>query len=165
VLPAGLLREPRSAGERADIVIYTRSNEGGESDHFPGKPACRAFHHLAGITRNEGESLAFADLHGLAGVAFAGIADPAPFFRDLKEEGLNLVASIPFPDHCCYGEEEIAIILGAVASSGADYLITTAKDAVKLGGYRQRLASLYTAELEMWVADPGPLVAHLEKLL
>jgi tetraacyldisaccharide 4'-kinase len=165
VLPAGILREPRSAGERADLIIYTRSSEGGDSDHFPGKPACRAFHHLAGITSNGGELRPFADLQELAGMAFAGIADPAPFFRDLKEEGLNLVASIPFPDHCRYGEEEISRILGAAASSGADYLITTAKDAVKLGRYRHKLSNLYTAELELWVADPGPLVAHLEKLL
>ena len=54
VLPAGLLREPQSAGNRADLIIYTRSSEGGEPDHFPGKPACRAFHHLAGITLNGG---------------------------------------------------------------------------------------------------------------
>jgi tetraacyldisaccharide 4'-kinase len=165
VLPAGLLREPRSAGERADFIIYTRSNEGGETDHFPDKPTCRAFHHLAGISLNSGELRPFTDLKGLAGVAFAGIADPAPFFRDLKDEGLNMAATIPFPDHCRYGEEDIARIMGAVAASGADYLITTAKDAVKLGGCRHKLSNLYTAELEMWVADPGPLVAHLEKLL
>ena len=165
VLPAGLLREPRAAGNRADLIIYTRSNEGGEPDHFPGIPACRAFHHLAGFTDNGGEPRPFADLVGLKGVAFAGIADPEPFFRDLKDEGLDLVDTLPFPDHCSYGEEDIARVLGTIASSGADYLITTAKDAVKLGGYRHRLPNLYTAELEMWVADPGPLVAQLEKLL
>ena len=165
VLPAGLLREPRSAGKRADLIIYTRSSEGEEVDRYPGKPACRAFHHLAGITLNGGELRPFADLQGLEGVAFAGIADPAPFFRDLTEEGLNLAASIPFPDHCRYGEEDISRILGAVAACGADYLITTAKDSVKLGGHGQIFSKLYTAELEMWVADPGPLIAQLEKLL
>ncbi len=166
VLPAGVLREPLPAGERADLVIYTRSSEGEETVHFQEKPACRAFHHLVGVSPpNREGTLPFAELKGHTVVAFAGIADPGAFFRDLAEEGLNLAATIPFPDHCRYGEGEIARILGAAAACGADSLITTAKDGVKLGEYRQRLPNLYTAALEMWVADPGPLVALLEKLL
>jgi tetraacyldisaccharide 4'-kinase len=165
VLPAGPLREPRSAGERAGLIIYTRSSEGEEIDHFPGKPACRAFHHLAGATPPKGGELCpLAELKG-DGVAFAGIADPSSFFRDLAEEGLVLAATIPFPDHCRYGEGEIARVLGVAAACEADYLITTAKDGVKLDAYRRRLPNLYTAALEMWVADPGPLVAQLEKFL
>ena len=85
--------------------------------------------------------------------------------RDLEEEGLTLAAALPFSDHCSYGEREIAEIVGAAASCGADYLITTEKDGVKLGQYRERLPKAYTAPLEMWVADPGPLVALLEKFL
>ncbi|HEY6872641.1 MAG TPA: tetraacyldisaccharide 4'-kinase [Geobacteraceae bacterium] len=165
VLPAGLLREPRVAGDRADLIIYTRSSEGEDTAHFPGKPACRAFHHLVGVTLNGGELRPLAELKGLDGVAFAGIANPTAFFSDLAEEGLTLADAVSFPDHCRYGEREIARILGAAAACGADYLITTAKDAVKLGAYRGRLPNLYTAALEMWVADPGHLVAHLEKLI
>jgi tetraacyldisaccharide 4'-kinase len=165
-LPAGLLREPPSAAERADLIIYTRCSSGEELDRFPAIPACRAFHHLAGVTPlGGGEPRPFADLNNLRGVAFAGIADPVPFFHDLEEEGLTLAARLSFPDHCRYGEKEVAQILGASASHGADYLITTEKDGVKLGPHRERLANVYTASLEMWVADPGPLVALLEKLL
>lgn len=165
-LPAGMLREPRSAAERADLIIYTRCSEGEEPAHLPGKPLCRAFHHLVGATSpNGGELRPLAQLRGLTGVAFAGIADPLSFFHDLEEEGLTLAATIPFPDHCRYGEGEVARILGAAASCGADYLITTAKDGVKLGPFRRRLPNLHTAELEMWVADPGPLVALLENFL
>ncbi|MCM2356561.1 MAG: tetraacyldisaccharide 4'-kinase [Geobacteraceae bacterium] len=165
-LPAGLLREPRSAAERADLIIYTRCSGEGEPAHFPGKPACRAFHHLVGLTSLAGGAVRpFADLKGLRGLAFAGIADPAPFFHDLAEEGLSLAATLPFPDHCRYGEGEVAAILAAAAACGADYLITTEKDGVKLGPYRERLGNGYAVPLEMWVADPGHLVALLDKLL
>lgn len=164
-LPAGPLREPRPAAQRADLIIYTRCSDGAEVAHFPEKPACRAFHHLVGVTPLAGDDLLpFARLKGMRGVAFAGIADPGPFFRDLEEEGLTLAATVPFPDHCRYGEDEVAEILGAAASCGADYLITTEKDGVKLGPYHGRLPNLYTAPLEMWVADPGPLLALLEKI-
>lgn len=165
-LPAGLLREPPSAAVRADLIIYTRCSGGEGLGHFPVIPTCRAFHHLAGVTPpGGGEMRSFADLKKLRGVAFAGIADPVPFFNDLEEEGLTLAARLSFPDHCRYGEKEVAEVLRSSASCGADYLITTEKDGVKLGPYRERLANVYTASLEMWVADPGPLVALLEKLL
>ena len=164
-LPAGFLREPVSAAQRADIVIYTRCNRGEEPAYFPEKPACRAFHHLIGaVPLGGGTMRPLTDFEAMRGVAFAGIADPVPFFHDLEEEGLTLAARLSFPDHCRYGEEEMAKILNASVSFGADYLVTTEKDGVKLGPFMDRLANVYTAALEMWVADPGPLVARLEKL-
>lgn len=166
LLPAGLLREPRSAGQRADLIVYTRCSDGEDIPQFPGKPSCRAFHHLVGVSPlMEGELRPFADLAGLRGIAFAGIADPAPFFCDLEEEGLTLAATLPFPDHCRYGGREVAEIQHAALACGADYLITTEKDGVKLAPFRERLGKIYTAPLEMWVADPGHLVALLDKLL
>src|SRR6266540_1823111 len=104
-LPAGILREPASAVKRADLIIHTRCSSGEEPVQVAGKPACRAFHHLVGVNPLGGGSRrSFSELKGLRGVAFAGIADAGSFFRDLKEEGLDLVAAIPFPDHCRYGE-------------------------------------------------------------
>ena len=87
-LPAGLLREPRAAAERADVVIYTRCSGEEESGHILEKPSCRAFHHLVGITRLERREMRpFADLHAMRGVAFAGIADPGSFFETWRRKG------------------------------------------------------------------------------
>lgn len=165
-LPAGLLREPRTAAERADIIIYTRCSDDEEPDYFPEKPACRAFHHLVGMSPLKGgEVRPFGTFKGFKGIAFAGIANPAAFFRDLEEEGLTLAATLSFPDHCRFGEREVREILHAAEKCGADYLVTTEKDGVKLGPYRERLGNIHTAALEMWVANPGPLQNALEKLL
>lgn len=164
-LPAGLLREQQGAAQRADLIIYTRCSSDDQPATFPGKPACRAFHHLKGVVPLAGgDTRPFSDLEDMRGMAFAGIADPDAFFRDLRDEGLTLVTTLSFPDHCRYGEEDMAAVLRAAATCGADYLITTEKDGVKLGSYRG-LPTVYTAELEMWVADPGPLLALLDKLL
>ncbi|HLO27383.1 MAG TPA: tetraacyldisaccharide 4'-kinase [Geobacteraceae bacterium] len=165
-LPAGLLREPSTGAERADIIIYTRCSGDEEPDCFPGKPACRAFHHLVGVSPLKGGELRpFGTLKGFKGMAFAGIADPAAFFRDLEEEGLTLATTLSFSDHCRFGEREVREILHAAEKCGADYLISTEKDGVKLMPHRERLGNIYTATLEMWVADPGPLLSALEKLL
>jgi tetraacyldisaccharide 4'-kinase len=165
-LPAGLLREPISAAERADIIIHTRCSGAEETDRFPEKPSCRAFHHLVGATPLAGgERLPFEQFKGIRGVAFAGIADPSAFFRDLEEEGLTLAASLSFPDHCNYGRDELELIGETLRHYAADYLITTEKDGVKLKHLAGQLGNAYTAALEMWVADPGPLQNALEKLL
>jgi tetraacyldisaccharide 4'-kinase len=165
-LPAGLLREPRSAAERADIIIHTRCSGAEDADVFPGKPSCRAFHHLVGATPLAGGDMSpFDRFKGLKGVACAGIADPSSFFHDLEDEGLTLVASLLFPDHCTYDGDEVERIREAMRGCGADYLIMTEKDGVKLKRHAGDLGMAYTAVLEMWVADPGPLQNALEKLL
>ncbi len=165
-LPGGLLREPRGAVARADLVIYTRCSGDEEMSPLADMPSCRALHHLAGITPLAGGPREpFAALQGRHGVAFAGIADPGSFFDALREEGLSLGATLPFPDHCRYGEREIETICRVKEANGADFLITTGKDAAKLAPYRDRLGATFVAALEMRLLDPAPLEAALEKLL
>jgi len=164
-LPAGTLREPVTAAERADLVIFTRCN-GNEPAHATDKPWCAASHGLTGALPPEGgEPVSFRSLEKLRALAFAGIAEPAAFFESLEREGVSLASTLAFPDHCRYGEPEIAALCRQKETSRADYLITTEKDAVKLKAYRERLGMVYAAGLELRFADAGPLEAALEKLL
>lgn len=164
-LPAGLMREPKSAVKRADLAIYTRCS-GREPETVTGKPFCAAFHHLNGaISLTDGGLRPFQTLAGQRGMAFAGIANPEVFFDALEKEGLRLVTTLAFPDHSGYGEEEIAAILRLKEASRSEYLITTEKDAVKLEPYRDKLGNVFAAGLELRFEDSGPLEAALEKLL
>jgi tetraacyldisaccharide 4'-kinase len=164
-LPAGTLREPVSAANRADLVLFTRCN-GHEPAHVTDKPWCAASHRLTGaLPLAGGEPVPFFSLEKAGGLAFAGIADPASFFESLEREKVHLSATVALPDHCKYGEPEIAAILRLKEASRADYLITTEKDAVKIKPYRERLGIVYAAGLELRFADAGPLEAALEKLL
>lgn len=165
-LPAGLLREPPAAMGRADLVIYTRCG-GEEAPPVHGtRPHCRASHRLVGVEPlGEGALLPFAALSGEKGLAFAGIAEPEAFFAGLREAGLALAGSISFPDHSPYGEGEIAAIAAAAEEIGADYLVTTGKDAVKLSRQIPRLGRVYATVLEMRLFDPAPLEGALDKIL
>jgi tetraacyldisaccharide 4'-kinase len=164
-LPAGTLREPQTAIERADLVVFTRCNER-KPPQVTGKPCCSASHRLTGfLPLAGGEPLPFSALKGLRGVAFAGIAQPASFFESLQGEGLELAAIQAFPDHCNYSGEEIETLCKVKEASRADYLITTEKDAVKLVSSGERLGRVYAAGLEMRLADARPLTSALEKLL
>jgi len=167
-LPAGFLRETFAAVRRADLVIFTRCAREQQPaiELPPGIPAGRALHALSGCRPVDGGAVRqFSDLVMQKGLAFAGIADPESFFVSLEAAGLHLTATLSFPDHAAYGEEEVAALAALRRSSRADYLITTAKDAVKLGSCGGRDLPLYVADVEMVFHDALPLSSRLDKLL
>lgn len=167
-LPAGLLREPGSAVARADIVIYTRCPEGGhQSTAIPGKTVCNARHQLSGARPlTEHAPLPFAALQNRKLLAFAGIADPQYFFEGLRAHGLNLVATICFPDHAAYTDAHFSEITSAMQASGADSIITTEKDGVKLKRLPAGLSeNTLLAGLDLTLEDPAPMAASLLNLL
>ena len=165
-LPAGLLREPASAMGRANLVVYTRCS-GAEAPTVHGAiPSCRAGHILTGVELlPSGGREKFDILRGRKGVAFAGIAEPGAFFASLQDKGVEIVAAVSFGDHCRYGEPEILKLLETCRAAGADYLITTGKDAVKLAPFLDRLGTVYGTVLEMRLTDPTALDAAIDKVL
>jgi tetraacyldisaccharide 4'-kinase len=167
-LPAGLLREPKSAAARADIVIYTRCPEGVPAPAAEsGKLVCNARHQLiAARPLAEDVLVPFTSLQNRKFVAFAGIAEPHYFFDGLRAQGLNIVATICFPDHAAYTERNIAEITSALQISGADSVITTEKDAVKLQHLPASLSrKILLAKLDLILDDPSLLEASLLNLL
>lgn len=168
VLPAGLLREPKGAAKRADLIIQTRCPESiFTAPSVPGKLFCNASHQLANyIPLTGGQLLPLARLRGKRLFAFAGIAEPQAFFDGLREYGLNLVATTPFPDHVTYDDKFINTVTETFHTSSADYAITTEKDGVKLTALPHELAAkTMLAQLKLTIADPTPLENSLRNLL
>lgn len=168
VFPAGTLREPLSAGSRSSLVIFTRctENDNPVKSYLPGKPYVLARHTIAGIRKTiSGELLPFSILDGKRGAAFAGIADPLAFFDALEDKGLKLAATLSFPDHSVYGEQETAALARLLRSSRSDYLITTAKDAVKIGGLINGSSPFYIASLEIEFFDSSVVENELNRLI
>ncbi len=131
VLPAGRLRERPSALARGDLFLLTRCGDKiPRLPVLPGPVLCSR-HRLDAIALSlDGAEIPLTNLAGRRGVAFAGIADPEVFFADLRRMGLQLVQTVALPDHAVFGAD-VRARLKAVAA-GADYLITTEKDGVKL---------------------------------
>jgi tetraacyldisaccharide 4'-kinase len=72
------------------------------------------------------------DLTGRRVFAFAGLAGNEQFFASLRANGLNVVGSSSFRDHHRYTAADIAAIKAAARSAGAEAIVTTEKDAVKI---------------------------------
>lgn len=124
VLPAGPLREPIAAGAaRCQAAVLIGSDIAGAAAELPpGLPVLCA--RLA-------PDPAVTPLAGRTVLAFAGIASPDKFFSTLRGAGVVLAASVAFPDHHHFTDNELRALLDRAAQLGA-VPATTPKDAVRL---------------------------------
>lgn len=154
-LPAGPWREGVAALDRADALIVTRKRADAATALEMARalaPRVRgpvAVVHL-GVREYRGlvsgALVPSAALTGKRVVAAAAIADPDAFVAQTKATGAQVQVAT-WKDHHEYRDEDVAWL--AHAARRADYVVVTAKDAVKL---RDR-----------WPASvPEPLVATLE---
>lgn len=119
LLPAGRLREPLAALRRADAVVVPESFQ----ETIPG---------FAGAVWKVRRRLIFdGEITGPA-YAFCGIAQPPRFFELLLAQRVDLRGLHPFGDHHHYHEGDFNRLLEEAQRTGAEVLVTTSKDAVKL---------------------------------
>ena len=66
-------------------------------------------------------------------LSVAGIARPERFFRAVRDQGWNVVGEIAFADHHWYSVKDLAEINNAAQGARARIIITTEKDAARIG--------------------------------
>ena len=151
LLPAGTLREPRSALKRADIVLLTRTQQEPptfqrtkssgprssvlerivdkhkiyESRHCPTRLYELESKHLAPLDR----------LCGACVLAVCGIGAPGAFAETIRQHGAKQVTLFAFPDHHRYRSEDLRQIRTRSEEIGANLIVTTEKDAQRLTGF------------------------------
>jgi tetraacyldisaccharide 4'-kinase len=81
----------------------------------------------------EPDAASVTELRGKRVLAFAGIGDPARFFRTLGDSGVDVVRGQTFPDHHRFRQSEIEALLRD-AKAGGLTLATTEKDFARLCG-------------------------------
>ncbi|MGA2400775.1 MAG: tetraacyldisaccharide 4'-kinase, partial [Syntrophobacteraceae bacterium] len=135
------LREPPSNLKRADVLVITHAGKDGDAgplrdklrELFPGIPVFACRHTMRGISLTKGGPLFPLDwLLDRKAVVFAGIARPESFFMGLGEAGITICDSLSFPDHHRYTVGDFLKIIDSASKHGAEVIITTAKDAVRI---------------------------------
>ena len=172
LLPAGTLREPRTALRRAHAIGLTRLHQCDGSAAralqeeiqkiAPGVPLFGTRARLTGLRRVGARGiLPVSAVSGRNVLAFAGIGRPDSFFADLESLGARIVARRAFQDHHPYTRFDMARLLEVASSSGAEMLVTTEKDAVRLppppGNAPAFLALRQSVEAE----DPAALLRFI----
>jgi len=133
-LPAGRLRERPSAIDRADIVLLTRLEAASEGE-------LRALEERLGPARTFRVSRRVSGWRSLGDAStvpparaflLAAIARPERFERDVVASGATIVGRSFFRDHHRFDRDELDDVSGRALAAGADAIVTTAKDAVRL---------------------------------
>jgi tetraacyldisaccharide 4'-kinase len=162
LLPAGILREPATAGRRADLVVLSGSAPE-SAPVFAAKPQLRMQTTLAAeVTDLTGETARLADFRGRKIFAFAGIARPERFFSALAGCGIEPQEKLALKDHVNYTARQIAAI--NAAAKGADVMLTTEKDAMKLTA-ASFVRPCFVVALESRIQDEKILFERLDSVL
>lgn len=156
LLPAGPLREPLSALRRAGAVVITRPDDRGDGKRSVQEALsrCRSVAPVfqarlvpSGLRDvNASSSGSLGHLKGARVFCFAGIARPEVFFRDVAALGAEIAGTASFRDHHPFTPEDIDRLSGSAFRARADLLLTTEKDAVRIGP--DRLPALYAVAIE-----------------
>ena len=138
-LPAGALREGASALGRADVVLLDATDGAPTPPALDPARTLRWRRRSLGFTRDGARTAAPRRVFVLA-----AIARPERLVRDVEAHGTRVVGRALFRDHHRFTGEETAAAIAATRAAGADAVVTTEKDAVRLD----------------WPADAVPLIVH-----
>ena len=175
VLPAGRLRERLETARGADALLLVDMPAGGRARVEAELQPARVFHvrrrtgpvrvHLPGGTGPVRVHLPGGEGDGLdAGArvaAVAGIARPERFFDDLRAAGLDVVHTVAFADHHRYGRREADRIQREARRAGAEAIVTTDKDFVRLEPWLPFEPVLATMPLTCVVTPEAPFRAFI----
>jgi tetraacyldisaccharide 4'-kinase len=168
LLPAGRLREPGSALRRADIVLFTRTDQSPNAvrviQKFPQMPIYPSTTKLLGFRQHQ----SFAALQPSCVdpvFAFAGIGNPDAFFADLERWRVRVVGRKSFRDHHRYTKRELQELSAAAQRLGAKALMTTEKDAQNLEAGVLSAFPVQIAVVTMEIPDEDGFIRYLHERL
>ncbi len=169
-LPRGLLREGLGALSRASAILVTRSDQVAP-EHLealeqrlyaarPGLPQVRCRHAPVALVDAAGGRHGLERLAGREVDLLSAIGNPAAFEETVRSLGAVPREHRKFPDHHVFEGPELSGLGAAGSQKEAIPVVTTAKDAVKLGAL---LPGALTLEIELALDAGVPaLVALLE---
>jgi tetraacyldisaccharide 4'-kinase len=161
LLPAGRLREPLAALERADFVVLR------EEDVALAERARRWMRADAQVWTIRRE-LEVPALPGAA-VVFSAIAHPEEFVEGLRAQGVAIAQSHAWRDHHRFTDRDVAMLCDAAAKHGARCFLTTEKDLVRLTKEQlarfQQSGPLIAAALTVRLGDSERALVALEQRL
>lgn len=153
VLPVGLAREALvPALRRADILILTKANlvtpEQAEErvqwlEARCNRPVILAEYIYNGLRSIGGEK---RDTLKDPALLVTGVAKPDAV-ENLAKDHVKIINHRKFADHHRYTDLEVETLLDEASSSGARWIVTTGKDAMKLGAFARLRDRLWVIEL------------------
>ncbi|MCK4858149.1 MAG: tetraacyldisaccharide 4'-kinase [candidate division Zixibacteria bacterium] len=162
-LPGGNLRESKRALKRADMVLLTRTELLSDDQidqlldmvctYVLRDSVFMVFTKLAGLRDlATGENVAVDSLREKRIYLLSGVGNPDSFASLLAKVGTEVVGHTIFADHHHYTSTDINMVVESATHKGAEVVITTEKDAVKLLPSSFAPNTCLVAEIEVAIA-------------
>ncbi len=145
LFPRGLLREPVRALQRADVIVLSRADlvssevrraiRARAARASGGRPWVESRHAPLDLVDATGNETPLTEIASRRVAAFCGIGNPEGFRRTLASLGVDLELTgglRAFPDHHAYAADDVASLARWARDHGAELVLTTQKDLVKL---------------------------------
>ena len=156
VIPSGPLREDLSALKRADCVIINgEKNIDIESKILNKNKEVKIFY-----IKYKGQNI--GEFKNKKVTAFAGIGNPENFFNLLKDDNINVVKEMKFPDHYNYSKKELENLINE-AKENNTILITTEKDYFRIDeNYKKNINYL---KIAVDIKNRNQLIEEIKKII
>ena len=156
VIPAGPLREDLSALNRADCVIINgKKNTNIENEILKKNKDIKIFY-----TRYRAQNI--NEFVNKKVISFAGIGNPSNFFDLLKDNNVNILEEISFPDHHNYSNKELENLNNKAKEKNAT-LLTTEKDFFRIDeNYRKNISQI---KIRVEIENKNQFIEEIKKVI
>ncbi|MFQ5508907.1 MAG: tetraacyldisaccharide 4'-kinase [Leptospirillia bacterium] len=156
MLPRGPLREPPDALRRADLILVRGDAEQcvRVKDRIAPLTSASVLGvevSVAGLSDQNGRDTVLPD--GINAYAVCGIARPDRFHDTLSGLPLRVVGFYPLGDHHRYSREDVRRVQEKAVAAGAEVVLTTEKDRVKLANLWEGSLPLVAVRIDLGVPD------------
>ena len=156
VIPSGPLREDLSALKRANCVIINGDkNAYIENKIFEKNRKIKIFY-----TKYKAQNI--NEFKNKKIIAFAGIGNHKNFFDLLKDNKIDLIKEIKFPDHHKYSEKELENLINKTKEDNA-ILVTTEKDYHRITeNYKKNINFL---KIKVEIENKNQFIDEIKKII
>ncbi len=162
LIPRGSLREPLKNLKRADLFIISHCNQSNEqiiksiytklNRINKDAPVCESIHRpLYFDSIESGPALGLEWSKGKKIYAISAIGNPESFANTLDVLGANVIKHKMFQDHHVYTKNEMDKVISEAQSLGADAIVVTQKDMVKIRKINTIDANILSLKIEIEV--------------
>ncbi|MEQ1904135.1 MAG: tetraacyldisaccharide 4'-kinase [Pirellulaceae bacterium] len=176
MLPRGLLREPVKGLRRANLVVITRTNvvtddvltgiEQTIRKWNPVVPVARSIVEPRSWRRADGERKKIDELLLDKVFMLCAIGNPSGFRASINQLRANVVGEAIFPDHHHFNNADLAQIETRAKEAGAQIIVCTVKDLVKINRNRLGDCPIWALEISSrFVSDEDTVITLLQRVL
>jgi len=179
LFPAGILREPLSSLKRADIFVLNKADQIANKQNLirvlrasnQDAPIIESVYKVNSVEKMfdpssvDDRSPFWAEgkkLQDRKVLAFSGIGNPFSFEKSLKLLNLEVLRHRKFPDHFFYQKKDILSLEKEAFKLGADFMITTEKDSVRIPMMSELKIPIYVFKIDLMITKGEEI--FLEKI-